>query len=192
MKWISLLLLLCPCPAWAFRLSAVGVANFSERQEPGTKYSASPSFGVGALLESRFGPPPSPFGLEFGVLSLERKYKNDNTTTTQKLLEFPVVLRVHVGSIFSLGFGGYYAKYRGAITEQFANTAPISKTYAAERLETSDYGFVSSLAIYFPIVPGIRFLLDGRYTISTKNNHVTPGDTRFNDLQALGGIQIGF
>lgn len=196
---LPLLVLLATSPAHAARLSFVGIVNSSEPNEPGTTYTGVPAYGAGVLLEFRMLPM---IGIEFGALSTARKFdykgtvpNNFSTTVEGKMYEFPVLLRAHLGSLLSLGFGGYYARAIG--DAGFSSTIngikiSTSQSYASLRQSTSDYGVVTSAALYLRLIPLVRFVIDGRYTIGVKDNDLGPGTRKYNDMQLLAGLQIGF
>ncbi len=202
---ISLLLAVCffaAAPtAQAVKFSAVGALNMSEPKSAGTTYTAKNTYGGGAMLEFGLGPL---FGFEIGALSLPRKYEYSTTTAgvtssvvaTQKMLQVPVLFRVYLANVLSLGVGGYYSKFKGNY-ETEANTLGIrtttSSTYSSVGYTDSDYGFVSSIAIYLPLAPLFRIVIDGRYTVGIKDNAIDPAtEFKYNDIQALAGFQLGF
>lgn len=182
--------------AWALRASLVGAANYSSPKVIGGTHQAIWDYGWGGLLEFSM----VPFvGIEFGALYLPRKYEyssfSTTTTITRNMVEFPVLLRAHVGSALSLGIGGYYGKYYENVhvtTQTGSSTSSYTATYGTQGVSDTDYGFATSIALYIPITPAARLLLDGRYTISAKDNDKGGGDLKFNDIQALAGLQIGF
>jgi hypothetical protein len=193
--------LLFVAPASAVKFSAVGAMIQAEpKLSNGSTYTAKNSYGGGALLEFGLGPI---FGFEIGALSLPRKYEFANinagitssVVATQKMLQVPVLFRAYLGKVLSLGFGGYYAKYNGSYafeTTTLGVKTTGSSTYAAAGLSDSDYGFVSSIALYIPMAPMFRIILDGRYTVGVKDNSTTTTEMKFNDIQALAGFQLGF
>ena len=179
------------------KLSFVGAAIASQPAETTQQYSATNSVGVGALLE--FGILPM-IGLELGALSMKRKYTqtigSTETMTNKELYQFPVLLRLNLGSMLSFGFGGYYARYQGKIFEQSTSGAAITSgeyAYSDKFATEHDYGLATSLALYFPMAPMMKLLLDGRYTMGLRDNDTR--DTfqlKYNDYQLLAGLQIGF
>lgn len=205
MRFISLFAIVlgffASAPASAVKLSLVGALNMSEPKSAGTTYTAKNAFGGGAMLEFGLGPV---FGFELGALSVPRKYEYASSTgasmatvvATQKMLQVPVLFRAYLGSLLSLGVGGYYSKFNGNYeteTTTLGVRINTSRTYASAGYTDSDYGFVSSLGIYMPLAPLFRLYFDGRYTVGIKDNSVDPNtEFKFNDIQALAGFQIGF
>ncbi len=187
--------------AQAMRFSLVGVANSSEPNEPGTEYSGRPAYGAGLLLEFRLMPA---IGFEVGALYMPRKYDyntavptSTKTTLSGKMYEFPVLLRMHLARLFSLGVGGYYAKAAGQISGETqtegAGTTTQAFTYAARNQTETDYGALVSLALYMRMAPLTYFTVDGRYAMGMKNTSTIAGSERkYNDMQLLAGLQFGF
>lgn len=186
-------------PASALKIAAVGAVSKSQPSD--SAYQPKNAFGGGGLIEFGLGPL---FGLEIGALLVPRKYEvtrvtpaSETVTTEQKMVEIPLVFRAYLGKVLSLGVGAYYTSYTGNFETSTKNnvTGAItnsSQTYAAAGRSESDYGFVSSLGIYLPLMPLLRIVLDGRYTVGVKDNVTGPGDLKFNDIQVLAGLQLGF
>ena len=186
--------------ARAARLSLVGVANSSTPNSPGVEYSGETSYGAGLLLESRIVPM---FGFEIGALYAPRKFSystavpNATTVTSSaKVYEFPVALRLHLGRNFSLGFGGYYAMGKGDITQETTSAAGASSqtvSYASQSQTDSDYGLLGSIQAGFRLTPLTHLVFDARYLMGLKNNSTIAGsDRKYNDLELLAGLQLGF
>ena len=182
-------------PAHAIKFSLVGAANNSEPKAAGITYDPVLATGGGALLEFGLGPM---FGFEMGAIYVPREYEFNSFalryTYQQKMVQFPVLLRAYLGGILSLGFGGYYSKYQGDLaikTKNLGITTTSSMKYDTAGLTTDDYGFASSLALYLPLAPMTKLLIDGRYNIGVKDNSTAPGELIYNDMQLLVGIQIG-
>jgi len=198
---VFLITLISASSAQAARFSLVGVANSSEPNEPGTEYSGRPGYGAGLLVEFRIMPA---IGFEMGALYMPRKYEyntavptSTKTTLSGKMYEFPVLLRMHLGRLFSLGVGGYYAKAAGQISGETqtegAGTTTQVYTYAARNQTETDYGALVSLALYMRMAPLTYFTVDGRYAMGMKNTSTIAGSERkYNDMQLLAGLQFGF
>ncbi len=197
---LALSCFLFAAPANAARFSLVGVANSSEPNEPGTEYSGKAGYGAGLLLEFKLMPL---IGFELGALMMPRKYEyssvvptSSKTTLSSKVYQFPALLRMHLGRLFSLGVGGYYAKANGDIssdTKSDSGSSSQSLTYAARSQTSTDYGALASLALYMRLAPVTYLTFDGRYAMGMKNNSTAAGgDRKFNDMQLLAGLQFGF
>src|SRR4051812_8860480 len=124
MKAFSLIflsvLLLIPRTSSAFSFAVVGALNSSTpNSTSATNYGSKFSPGYGFLAGSSIV--PKILSLEFGALSLSRKYSDERVssviTSTQDLWEVPVLLRLWLGSHLSLGVGGYYGQYTGKIKQ---------------------------------------------------------------------------
>jgi hypothetical protein len=200
MRFILILCALLAPQAQAARLSLVGLANSTSPNSPGVEYSSETSYGVGLLLESRLVPM---FGFEIGALYAPRKYSlatavptATNVTYTGKTYEFPAALRIHLGRNFSLGFGGYYAMSKGDVQQQTTSAAGSSTqsvTYASQNQTDSDYGLLGSIQAGFRLTPLTHLVFDARYLMGLKNNSTIAGsDRKYNDLELLAGLQLGF
>jgi hypothetical protein len=176
---------LLPLSANAMRFSLVGAANQSKPEySPEVSTTGKFGFGGGGLLE--FGLVPT-LGLELGLLALPRKYEVGNTLAEQSGFQVPVLLRAHLGNIFSLGVGGYYTKYGSDLKLNGATT-----TYSAANWSDTDYGIATSVAFYSSIGPMTRLLFDARYLIGAKDNDDGAAEKKFRDIQLLLGVQFGF
>jgi hypothetical protein len=192
------LALLTSTPAFALKLSGVGVADWSTPKVIGSDYKALPSYGLGALLEFRV----MPFvGFEIGALSVPRRFEYVKPNTENKvqykmkMTQIPVQLKAYLGRSIAFGVGAYYAKFNETgsydITIDGVTTSGTD-TLASQNQSASDYGLVTSLALYFHIAPFTKFLIDARYTMGIKDNNPGVGTTHYNDVQALTGLQFGF
>jgi hypothetical protein len=65
-------------------------------------------------------------------------------------------------------------------------------TYASQNQSDTDYGVATSLALTLRFAPLIHILFDGRYLIGLKNTTLAGGDRKFNDMELLAGLQLGF
>jgi hypothetical protein len=134
---------------------------------------------------------------------LPRKYSSSEAVPTaakytyqSNIYEFPLILRMHLGRMLSFGVGGYYAIVKGDIgvaSEVGGAKGSTRASYGDSAQTTSDFGAVTSLALRFRMLPLIYLLIDGRYTIGMKNNSTAAGgDRKYNDMQLLAGLQLGF
>ncbi len=178
--------------AEAARLSLVGVANSAQPNVPGTQYSGQTAYGAGALLEMRMVPF---IGLEVGGLYAPRKYSFStggvNYTNSYKAYEFPVLLRLHLGRYLSVGGGAYYSRANGGISQTAAGVSQ-GVSFASQQQSMTDYGGVLSAALTMRLGPLTRLLFDGRYLVGMKNDSLSGGDMKFNDMELLAGLQFGF
>jgi hypothetical protein len=166
--------------ASAAKLSLLGLAQASRPRaatEPSGDFAAQTAWGGGALLE--LGLVPS-VGLEFGALYAPRAYTSTllGTTTHQPMIQFPLVAKAYLAQLLSIGVGGY------------VSTLPDEAPTAAAEKHT-DYGFVTSLGLYFPLSSLTHIMLDGRYTMGLDAANAGP-DTglRYSDVQVLAGFQF--
>lgn len=185
---LVLALLLLPLKSQAFTAAIVGaVTNSTPSANSGSNYEGKIGLGYGALIEGSLAPG---VGLEIDVLSLKRKYENlapPAVTTTQDLTEIPLLVRLHMGPFLSVGFGAYYARYTGKIHK---GTQEID--YANSSFSKDDFGAATSIGIYFPLLPGLKLLIDGRYTLGVTDNDTSSAELKFNDVLLLAGLRLGF
>ncbi len=196
---LFILLFTLPTSSWAMRLSVVAAGIHSQPEVSPSTFSYTPNteYGGGALLE--FGIVPF-VGLELGALYLPRSFQYTplyytNITVTLKTIQYPVLLRAYLFDMLSIGAGGYYAKYISGVKYETSTPAGIqntSNTLALSNLEESDYGLVGSVAIYIPFSKLSRLMLDGRYTVGLKDNSLATNEIKYNDIQVLAGLQVGF
>lgn len=184
-------------PAHALKVAVVGAVNQTDPKVTGSIYTGKSALGGGALLEFHV----MPFvGFQVGALSLERKaaYESAPGTTLEfsaRMIEFPVLLKAYLGHFLSIGGGAYYAKYSSKVNWRLKSAAGESSgTFSPSDIHnsTNDYGALASLALYFPLAPLTKILVDGRYTMGAKNNSTSSGTTHYNDMQLLAGLQFGF
>ncbi len=177
-------------------LGGVGLSKFSENTS--TKYKAKLGFGGGAYVGVMLHPM---FEIDFGALYMQRKFQYDatNGTVVNKFnsLQFPVIARLNFMNMLSIGAGGYYAMAMGDIGVEATptgggTTTSTTMTYANSGYAKSDYGLVGSVALYFPVGPMTRFILDGRYLLGLKDVNKNPAVTdKWRDLQVLAGLAFG-
>jgi hypothetical protein len=200
MRILALLLLILSPAAEAARMSLVGVANSSTPHTPGVEYTGETSYGAGILLEGRFVPM---VGFEIGAIYAPRKFsystavpQTTTVTSSAKVYEFPAALRFHLGRVFSLGFGGYYAMAKGNITQETSSASGSSTqnvTFASQSQVDSDYGLLGSAQLAFRFTPLTHLVFDARYLLGLKNNSTIAGsDRKYNDFELLAGLQLGF
>ncbi len=197
MKRLALLSLvfLLSFPAHAIKLSVAGLGNFAKPEGTGNQ-EAKMGKGYGAFLEIGFLPM---IGLELGALQLERKYAEKNgagaeVTTSFRGNQFPALLRANLGFI-SFGLGGYYMKYQNSVTREQNNNGVITGStlsYSAAGLTTTDFGLASSLRLTMELAPFFKLFGEGRYNMGLKDNDPGTAETKFTEMTALAGLQVGF
>lgn len=164
--------------------------------------------------------------LEFGVLYLPREMTSNfslsgaasgnGAYTTQwdfNYIQVPVLIRIHLLPMVSLGVGAYYAHAIGQIKE--TNTAPGGGTitgssnpnfysYGDKSVPTDDYGLEAALGAQLPLTSSVKFYADFRYLWGLQNIALpastallTSGglqaDTNhWRDIQFLAGLSFAF
>jgi hypothetical protein len=198
MRWLNLIFLYLgfAAQANAAHIAFVGLGNSATPEVPGTSYSGVTTYGGGVLLEMRM----MPFvGLELGGLYAPRKFSYSTSSTqytlSYKAYEFPVLLRFHLARFFSVAGGAYYSKASGGMSQTSTTngvTTSQGVSFTSQNQTNTDYGAVVSAALTMKIAPLTRFLIDGRYLMGTKNDSLSGGNMKFNDMELLAGLQFGF
>jgi hypothetical protein len=188
------LLALLPLEAGATAMSLVGVMNSESDHFPGGTSQGHAAFGGGLLNEYRFYPH---FSFEFDVLFLPTKWSSYNSTAganesaSFNTLEFPFLVRAHIGRVFSLGTGAYFAS---RISDYSYTVSGASNNKSITNvMKKNDFGVVFSAAFYIPLRPLTHIVIDGRYTSGLSNDSPTAaGSLHFVAAQVLAGLRLGF
>lgn len=155
--------------------------------------SAKLGFGGGVLIDHPLGEGAA---FEFGALYLTRKFDDTTVgeTATENMIQIPVLLRLHLVPMISIGAGGYWETGMGNVTDVGDGTgATVSGSYNSVGAKQSDLGLVGSLRLHFPMGPGVHFLVDGRYTYGLTNiSNLAGGNVTYKDYQVLAGFSFGF
>jgi hypothetical protein len=176
----------------------VGGLNFS-----GT-YSGQTNPALGFGLDFGFS---RYFSAELDALYTQRSFggtldaAGDAFTQSQKTVEFPVLVRFHPHSLFSVGGGMYYALYPGNINgtlTTFGKTKVVNASYQDSSQNQADFGFVVSAAVDIPVpfrVPifsEVGLVVDARYLIGWENNSlINTTSLKFREFMILGGLRFG-
>jgi hypothetical protein len=153
----------------------------------------SPTYGGGVLVEAKVS---SGLGIEWGGLYILRGFVSTDSSTqyTFYTVEFPLLLKFHVGKVFSLGVGGYYAHHMGNIyLNPVSDKSAISyEGYGTASISTEDCGFALSLGFAVGLVPRIALVVDARYLLGLKNISLLEGSgIKMTDYQVLAGLRFG-
>ena len=195
-------LLAAPAFAIAVKLEGIGSQSTPRGDASNGSFAAETGIGGGAELSIPFG---TNMSFDFGALYLQRKYKTTLTSgifngtsqiATQTALEIPVLMRLWLGRVFSIGVGGYYMKYMGdiALSTTFANATSATastSTYAAASQSTSDYGATVAVGLDIPMGLVTGLVIDGRYNYGLKNQVTTGSSIKFSDMQGFVGLRFG-
>ncbi len=200
--------------ARAVNISAVGVygmtADKADTYSTGTSFgSAKGTIGGGLLVE--FTKAGGLLGVETGVLMTPVKYTvnvaltspatvTGAVTVSRSQLLIPLIVRFHLGKVFSLGAGAYYGIAQGKIKQTTVLTAPAEatteteQTYSEAKYATSNLQGVGSLRMVFG-GQKIGFLLEGQYLMGLKNVNTdttagNDGKVKTGGMQFLGGVSF--
>ncbi len=166
----------------------VGVGTYSTPEFSPSRGTVSPkvSVGYGLLFD---WPMVKGFKLEFGILSLPRKYEVTSavtlatTSTEMSAWHVPLVFKFLVTPQFFLGLGGYYE----------VGAAGGAQTFASEGFESKGYGALVNAVYDFEIMPGIGWITDIRYLLGLRDMDPSgSGTAKFSEVVGVAGFRLGF
>ncbi len=186
------ILTLLPSIALCDTISLLGVNNLSKPTASDSSYSAKSAIGAGAFYEFNFS---DTYALELGVVDVDRKYQNDTNTIqyTQKMIQLPLLFRIHLGSNLAFGLGGYFSFFPGDYkTEYLSNGTSTTTSYDAAGLKKTDYGAVSSFAYFYPLSERFNLVGEVRDNLGIKDNRVNTSLPKLhvNDIQFFLGARL--
>lgn len=178
--------------AWAgVGITLVGGVNQSKRVDTDltgatTEGSAQSEINYGALVEM----PLAPFvGFETGGIYMTRKFDLAGKTWKYPYLQIPMLVKFNALPWITLGAGPYLAFGMGTPTDGVNNYE-----YGTGDLRSMDFGLEGAAGLQFGLVPGAKFILEGRYLMGLQNIDSTPegaSSQKWRDLQFLAGVRIG-
>ena len=207
-----------PSHVHAAKISVVGAGEISKlTSDPSTtsvagvsttfSSASKQSYGLGMLLGMSVGPV---IELESGLLLINRKYqlttaangKNQTDSYAQKAVQLPLLLRLHLGNLLSVGAGGYVAVGTGSVVDNndggfTGQPKTTTGTYATQSIKNKDFGVMASAAINLPIAPMVSILFDARYILDLSDVNASPTSSsppvshKYQDAQFLLGLQFG-
>ncbi|MBI3558651.1 MAG: PorT family protein [Deltaproteobacteria bacterium] len=199
---LAVLCVVLTTPAFAVSVKIESLANQTSVRGDSTNASFSAQTGIGGGAELSI-PFSSNMSFDIGALYIQRKYKDDITggllkgfsaVQTQGAVEIPVLLRWWLGSVFSVGVGGYYVSYMGNIKNTTTTPAGVSTdtmlTYADAGQTKSDVGLSLAVGLDIPMGMMTGLVIDGRYNYGLKNQSTT-GTAKFSDMQGIIGLRFG-
>lgn len=137
------------------------------------------AWGYGILLD---WPVIKRFKIDYGLLSLPRKYTAGSSSVEVGAWHLPVVGHYMLAPTFAVGFGGYYEL--GAAGAQSFSTLGF---------QTRGYGAIFSAVYDSPLMPGIGWFVDARLLLGIRDLSLDGNSTaRFNDAVAITGLRLGF
>ncbi len=191
----------------AVDLSVLGGASFGNAVvTPAPPYPANIgfatsgglAFGGGALLGIELV--PTLLDLEVGAIYLPRRSTLvasgsalTSTISADELMptfQVPILLRVGILGMISVGGGVYYWWGTGQVTQTTGGTT-VPHTWTDAGYASHDYGFAASVAMVMPIAPMFSLRVDGRFLFGMTNISNTAGITyETRDIELLAGIQL--
>lgn len=179
--------------SWATALNIVGgIAYPSFPLSPSGMGHHTRTYVYGALIDYRVARKAE---VQWGLLYSQRGYKTSVSQYTFNSLEFPLQLKFLLTRLISFGLGGYFSHALGSISvepEPGPGTT-TSLSYSAASLVTDDYGFLTTLGLKIPFMPGGSIVLDARYLIGMRNINLAQGGKALflQDVQVLAGVRFG-
>jgi hypothetical protein len=213
-----------PVKIWAVAMAVVTTSLLSAESASATTFkvlgamdliSSSPTGGSGFTINSTtgkmmfgggvaavFGGPA--FGLEVGANYLTRSATINYTdsggtgefTAKWSSLQIPVLFRLNLGHVLSVGLGGYYSKALGTLS---LSSGGVTQSLAFDDSTTnfpmkgSEYGGLASVAVDLPLGASTGLVIDGRYSLalSEVSENTTGYTWKPKDIQAFVGLRFG-
>lgn len=200
MRWLLLLhtavisFLVLPAAGYAATISVAGLANVAKGESTDAKRSVTSDallgFGAGLFLEFEPTPSAGVFGVEPGLVYMQRNIGYGSTLTEKTTwVQVPILARLHFLGI-SLGAGPYLAHATGDIKEELGSTT-ATVTYSDAGVSTIDYGVIAALGFNIPVPFVAKPFVEGRYDIGLKNLSKSEGTTyKYKDMQVLLGLRF--
>jgi hypothetical protein len=155
----------------------LGVGTYATLQDSTAATAATPKLALGYALE--FSAPIVPrYYVVTSATLLTRKYSDSSGDISRQSIQIPLLIEYHLVRGLKLGLGGYY-------------DLALSSAPSGQRAES--YGATSGFELDLPWIPGVGFLIQGRYSMQLSNLSTVDGQTiKFNDLTGLVGFRLGF
>lgn len=179
-------LLACASAQAGTRWSVLGGVGFSDTKFVGAGTdNGTAGLGFGGGLGLEFG---GPFlSVEVDAIYVLRKVVSPTASLTHPNLQIPIIARIGLGSIISIGAGGYLALGIGSVGSSIGPSVSYASVY-----KTLDYGITTSLAFDFKIGPATSLVLDGRYCLGLADVSVnSAGSMKWSDIQVFTGVRFG-
>jgi hypothetical protein len=143
----------------------------------------APAFSIEAELPSQV------IAIVLSSTYLHRQFNDGNSGTwTSTILEGAGQLRFWIGSVFALGFGGYFASAFGSLQPAGGGQSAAYQDYG---INNTDWGGIGSATIAIPLGK-VQLIFDGRATYSLINVATGNGVTfRYFDAMGFVGLRFG-
>ncbi len=148
---------------------------------------ASLELGLGQRFTFEIGAFYTPYLFKVVVANLE-----SDITSRWNMIHIPALFRLNIGSVVSLGVGGYYGLGIGkAHTEGTLVGVAFTDDSDLSDNQKSDYGALGSLEIKFRLGSHINLVFEGRYLMGMKNvSSSTTSTQKISHVQGLAGLGI--
>jgi|GEM_PF-5085330 len=175
-------------------LGNVADANIPDSVENGENIETDNGFGVGASVA--LGHMLSDgFGVEAGLSLLNRKrvYGNDlfKVSQNQWNLRVPVLAKLYVAKIISIGVGPYFSTPIGNVESTFQVGDSSSPDFDTDNSGRAELGGMLAAAVNLPISNGSYFFFEARYLrgmtdLAGEDNNSSYTD----DIESLIGYRV--
>ena len=150
-------------------------------------------FGFG--LAVLFGQPiHTGLGIETGALFIDRRFQYGDTaynfTQTQWTMQIPVIVRMSLGELFSVGAGPYVSFPIGKVQNSFTLGDSTVTPFSYDR-KNFELGLTGVVTVNIPTGQHFSAFVEARYTYGlTSLDHADNQIAKTNDLSALAGIRF--
>lgn len=148
--------------------------------------SSKMGFGGGLAMDWGF---TNNIGLLVDVQYMIRENSSLATKSRFAYLHIPLQLRFSFLSIMYVGVGGYFASGLGTVKNSLNGT---TRTYAAARYKTSDFGATGTLGVKIPLGKEMFIPVELRYNfgLADQNSPVTAGSAKWRSFDILTGFMF--
>ena len=165
--------------------------------------SAKGKFAFGGGASMVFGGPA--FGVEVGGSYLTSEGtvtlaggSSGDASIKYSYLQIPLLMRLNLGRVISVGVGGYYNKHLGKVTTTDVNGTTESSfdtasTGTGVAMKGSSYGLLGSLGFDIPLGASTGLVIDGRYAYGLAEVSMDTAQYAWKpvDIQAYVGLRFG-
>lgn len=149
------------------------------------------SYGVGVLVGSQVA---STVGVETGALLINRRFQygsdSFNFTQSQCQLQIPILARLSLGQIFSIGAGPFVSFPMGGVRNSYTIGNSTSTPFEIDR-KVTELGLQAAASFALPIAPATHIFLEGRYAYGMTALNSDDGTyANTNDLSTLLGLRM--
>lgn len=185
--------------ASAAMFKLLGAANLTSKAYDstglaGATFTGKFAFGGGAAVVLGSGTAALELGANYLTRNFTIEQPGASSANKYSMVNIPVMLRLNLGRVVSVGVGGYANLAMGNFTEEsggVTSTTPVKDT-----LKSTEFGAVASLGFDIPMGASTGLVIDGRYTMALAealNDATVAGGNSWkpSDIQAFVGLRFG-